>query len=251
MDLTLYGDGDRGVIKLDPRTKVLIFLCCGLMTLSNYSHICTAVYTLLICIILALSAHVKTAVKAALVFMIVMYIRLVMTSSEGAPYAIVTVLMILTTLVTFSFPTLLSLILLVKTTKVSSFISAFQAMHIPVKVIVPFAVFFRFLPTVAEEWNGIRKAMAFRGISLSPVQIICHPWRTIEYILIPMLFSSISVMEELAAASMARGLDIDSRRSSYEEVRFKAADVIVILLFVAVLGLAFFLGSLVRGGDIR
>ena len=123
-------------------------------------------------------------------------------------------------------------------------------MHIPVKVIIPFAVFFRFLPTVTDEWEGIRKAMAFRGISLSPAQIITHPFRTIEYVLIPMMFSSVSIMEELAAATMARGMDMDIRRSSYEEVKLRAADYILIVVLITAFILALYMGQVVKAGGV-
>lgn len=250
MDLMIYGEDTKGLIKVDPRTKVFIFFACGLMSLSSYSNIGTTLYVFALCVVFALCGRPKTAVKAALIFAAVLYLRLVLNDSKGAPYVFVHIITALTTVFMFGAPTIMSILLLVKTTRITHFISAFQAMHIPVRVIVPFAVFFRFLPTVSDEWNGIRKAMAFRGISLSPVQIICHPWKTIEYILIPMLFSSMAVMEELAAASMARGLDADSKRTSYEVVKMKATDYILIILFSSLLAFSITVGFLVRGGTV-
>lgn len=250
MDLMLYGEDTKGLIKADPRTKVFIFFASGLMSLSSYSNTGTTMYVAALCIVFALCGKPKTAIKTALVFAVVLYLRFVLNNSKGAPGFFVHVITALTTVFMFGIPTILSVMLLVMTTRISHFISAFQAMHIPVKVIVPFAVFFRFLPTVSDEWNGIRKAMAFRGISLSPVQIICHPWRTIEYILIPMLFSSMSIMEELAAASMARGLDADSKRTSFEEVKMKPVDYILILLFIVLLAFSIAIGFMVRGGTV-
>ncbi len=248
MDFTLYGGDNQGLIKLDPRTKILIFITSELMSLGTYSNIGSTVYVLALCIVLALCGKPFTALKSALFFGAVLYLRVALGNSGGAPYAIVIVLKALTTVFMFGFPALLSLYLIVKTTRISQFISAFQAMHLPIKVIVPVAVFFRFLPTVADEWRGIRKAMAFRGISLSPASVIRHPWKTIEYVLIPMLISSVSVMEELAAATMARGMDVDIRRSSYEEVKLKATDYILIAVFVGMLIFSVLMGELVKKG---
>jgi energy-coupling factor transport system permease protein len=248
MDLMINGGDTRGLINIDPRTKVLIFFASGIISLSNYTHTASTLFTVILCTLIALCGKPKTAIKAFLLFALALYLRLILNLSQGAPSIIVTIITALSTVFMFSFPTILSILLLVKTTRISDFISAFQAMHLPIKVIVPFAVFFRFLPTVTDEWNGIRKAMAFRGISLSPVQIICHPWRTIEYILIPMLFSSISVMEELAAASMARGLDIDIKRSSYEVVKLRFIDYMLIVIIIMLTGLSVFLGCLARRG---
>ena len=75
--------------------------------------------------------------------------------------------------------------------------------------------------------------MAFRGISLSFGSVLRHPGKTIEYVLVPLLFSTVGVMEELAAAALARGMDIDVRRSAFEEVRLRPADTITMLLFAA------------------
>ena len=93
---------------------------------------------------------------------------------------------------------------------------------------------FRFIPTVQDEWSGVRKAMAFRGISMTPGAIIRHPLLTIEYILVPLLFSSVGVMEELAAASLARGMDSTRKRSAFELVQLRGADLIAISLFIIV-----------------
>ncbi len=248
MDLTFYGGDTRGLIKVDPRTKFLIFLSSGLITLSSYSDTGVAIYSVFLCVIIALCGKPLTALKSALPLGVVLYLRTILPASQGAPSVLVLLITALTTVFMFGYPMIMSLILIVKTTKISQFLSAFQAMHIPVKVIIPVAVFFRFLPTVAEEWSGVRKAMAFRGISLSPVQIICHPGRTIEYILIPMLFSSISVMEELASSTMARGMDVDVKRSSYEKVKFGIADYILVILIIGMIVLTTFLGNLVKGG---
>ena len=248
MDLTFYGEDVNGLIKVDPRTKVLIFLTSSLVCVSSYSDLGIAIFSVMLCILFALCGKPMTALKAGIALGGVLFMRAVLVNSQGAPEVVVGVISLVTTSFMFAFPTLMSVYFIVKTTRISHFLSAFQAMHVPVKVVVPVAVFFRFLPTVTDEWNGIRKAMAFRGISLSPVQIITHPWRTIEYMLIPMLFSSISVMDELAAATMARGMDIDVKRSSYEEVKLRAADYLLIILFAALFAFSAVLAQRLKTG---
>lgn len=44
-------------------------------------------------------------------------------------------------------------------------------------------------------------------------------------------------MDELASASLARGLDAERKRTSYETVKMRFPDYIIILLFV---GIAFY-----------
>jgi energy-coupling factor transport system permease protein len=248
MDLTFYGDEDKSLIKIDPRTKFLIFIGSGIMCFASYSDLGVVVYSALLCIIFVLCGRKYTALKSALLLGVMLYLRSVLGNSQGAPSVILLLVTALTTVFMFGFPTIMSLLLIIKTTKISQFLSAFQAMHLPVKLIIPIAVFFRFLPTVADEWNGVRKAMAFRGISISPVQVICHPFRTVEYMLIPMLFSSISVMEELAAATMARGMDTDIKRSSYERVKFGVVDYILVVIIIGIIVFTTIIGHAAKGG---
>lgn len=250
MEVTFYGGDSHGLIEVDPRTKFLIFFASGVLTFSSYSEIGVGVYSLLLCIIIALCGKPLTAIKAVIPLGIVLYLRAILHTSQGAPTIVFMVITALTTVFMFRFPMIMSLMLIIKTTKISHFLSAFQAMHVPVKIVIPVAVFFRFLPTVSDEWNGVKKAMAFRGISLSPVQMICHPMKTIEYVLIPMLFSSISVMEELAASTMARGMDIDIKRSSYEEVKFGVADYILVAIIIGMIIFTTILGNIVKRGTV-
>ena len=96
----------------------------------------------------------------------------------------------------------------------------------------------RFIPTVKEEINGIKQAMSYRGLCINLKSIICHPILMIEHILVPLLISSANVMDELAAASMCRGLDTDVHRTSIYTVKFRPQDFAFIALLFLVLGLA-------------
>lgn len=250
MDFSLYGDDSKGLIKLDPRTKLFVFLCSMLMSINTYSNMMIMIYAFAICALLALCGEPWMALKSACLYMFMVYLRLVVgMSGTGAP-VVVLVISALTVIFLFFYPVFLSAVLLIKTTRISQFLSAFQAMHLPMQVIIPVAVLFRFLPTVQEEWTGIRKAMAFRGISLTPAFVLRHPGKTIEYILIPLLFSSVSVMEELAAAALARGMDIDAERTSYEEVRLHGVDYFVLFVFAGLFIMILISGALAKGGRV-
>ncbi len=248
MGFELYGDDSKGIIKLDPRTKLLVFLSSGVMTLNTYSNIAILVYSLTICLLLALCGKPWGALKAAGLFGVMLYIRTVVSLVKGASPAVSILLSALTTVFLFCFPMIVSFLLLIQTTRISQFLSAFQAMRLPVKAMIPVAMLFRFIPTVQEEWSGIRKAMAFRGISLSPASILRHPGRTVEYILVPLLFSSVNVMEELAAAALARGMDVDVKRSSFEEVRLRAADYAVMAVFIGMIVFVIFTAERAKRG---
>ena len=85
--------------------------------------------------------------------------------------------------------------------KVSEFISGMEKMHIPQNITIPFAVVFRFFPTIADEYRSIRDAMRMRGISFKN-----GPLAMIEYRLIPLIVSIVKIGDELSAAAVTRGL---------------------------------------------
>lgn len=236
MAFGLYGSGS-GLLKLDPRTKLLLF-CAGIaVSTFSYNEVALWMYCAAMCALLALCGEKWFALKCGALIACMEYLRYrIITSGTGAP-ALTGILVALIMMCRYGFPLLLSLSFLIKTTRISQLIAALSALHLPLFVIIPLSVMLRFIPTVQEEWDGVRKAMAFRGISLEPGAVIRAPFKTIEYILIPLLFSCISVMDELASASLARGLDAERKRTSYETVKMRFPDYIIILLFV---GIAFY-----------
>ena len=236
MAFGLYGSGS-GLLKLDPRTKLLLF-CAGIaVSTFSYNEVALWMYCAAMCVLLALCGEKWYALKCGALIACMEYLRYrIITSGTGAP-ALTGILVALIMMCRYGFPLLLSLSFLIKTTRISQLIAALSALHLPLFVIIPLSVMLRFIPTVQEEWDGVRKAMAFRGISLEPDAVIRAPFKTIEYILIPLLFSCISVMDELASASLARGLDAERKRTSYETVKMRFPDYIIILLFV---GIAFY-----------
>ena len=237
MAFGLYGSG-RGLLKLDPRTKLLLF-CAGIaVSTFSYNEVALWMYCAAMCALLALCGEKWYALKCGALIACMEYLRYrIITSGTGAPAALTGILVALIMMCRYGFPLLLSLSFLIKTTRISQLIAALSALHLPLFVIIPLSVMLRFIPTVQEEWDGVRKSMAFRGISLEPGAVIRAPFKTIEYILIPLLFSCISVMDELASASLARGLDAERKRTSYETVKMRFPDYIIILLFV---GIAFY-----------
>lgn len=247
MNFELYGDDSKGIIRLDPRTKLLIFFASTLMSLNSYDSVLMLVCTSALCVVLALCGKPVTSIKSFLLYACLLYIRWCIETTGSSAPVVTMITEALITIFLYCFPVILSFIILIRTTRISQFLSAFQAMYLPMEAIIPVAVLFRFIPTVQDEWNGIRKAMAFRGISLSPGAILKRPFQTIEYVLIPLLFSTVSVMEELAAAAVARGMDAEGKRTSYEEIRLHMADYIVMAVFVVLIGYILYTAKRVGG----
>lgn len=60
----------------------------------------------------------------------------------------------------------------VSTTKVNEFLSAMNKIHVSKKVVIPFAIMLRYIPTVREDWRYIKDAMRLRDVSPSFVGLL-------------------------------------------------------------------------------
>ena len=54
-----------------------------------------------------------------------------------------------------------------------------------------------------------------------------HPIKTCEYAIVPLVIRSMTISDELAASAMTRGLDLESERTSYREVRLRLTDYLI------------------------
>ena len=66
--------------------------------------------------------------------------------------------------------------------------------------------------------------MMLRGIGLTVRNVLLHPVKTCEYAIVPLIIRSMTISDELAASAMTRGLDLESKRTSYREVRLRVTD---------------------------
>jgi energy-coupling factor transport system permease protein len=151
------------------------------------------------------------------------------------PGAMKNIHLIFVRLIRMLLPLCMAGMLLIRTITVTEFIAAFRKMRLPDAFIIPFSVMFRFIPTIREEWTSIQRAMKFRGIGISARNVATKPLMTLEYMLIPLLMSTATIAIELAAASLARGLDSGGKHTCMVDVRFRAQDYLAILLCVSAL----------------
>ena len=121
---------------------------------------------------------------------------------------------------------------LVITTSVPEFVAAMDRMHMPRVVTVPLSSMFRFFPTIAEESSAIRDAMRQRKTGS-----IRQPMEMLEYRFVPLLMSLVSIGNDLSASALTRGLDAPGKRTSVCVLRFRAADILVLVFCAAAVAL--------------
>jgi len=125
-------------------------------------------------------------------------------------------------------PAMITAWYVVRTTRIGEFISAMQRMHMPDGITISLAVVMRFFPTIKEEYAAIRDAMRMRGIMFGG-----GASGMIEHRMIPLLFSCVSIGDELSAAAITRGLGGKGRRTSATELSMGIADWLMLTVFSA------------------
>ncbi len=146
---------------LDPRTKILMIFYCGALITLQIGNIAEIAAFVILFAVTVLLGHKKTAVNIAVFYAIFGIAPLFFVNSEQG--FLKTILIASSALVLIMLPCFYMAYILTKTTTVSDSIAALRKMHLPDTFVIPFAVVFRFIPTLKEEWASIRYAMKLRG----------------------------------------------------------------------------------------
>ena len=77
--------------------------------------------------------------------------------------------------------------------------------------------------------------MRVRGFTGSVKRVLFHPLQTMEYAVVPLIFRSIKVGDELAAASIVRGIENPAKKYSYYETKFTKVDVIILFISICLM----------------
>lgn len=218
---------------LDPRTKIVLLVCTNVAFLaSGYTpagFVIKLAATGVLVIVLALAKMQWRAATLAIVYLAVFALEMAnetfLLEALGSTSLMAVILRFLTAMVLSIFPGMMFAYYLLMSTKVSEFVAAFASLRLPEKVIIPFAVIFRFFPTVAQEYHDIRDAMQLRGLCWKS-----GPVAMVEYRLVSLIASMVKIGDELAAASVTRGLGGSAKRTNRCVIGFGFADVILVVV---------------------
>ena len=220
------------ILRIDARTKFALLFGVGISSLMFPPFWLEAATFVLMALLLALNRRIKTSVKFTAVFLIMFLLD--WTVSLKVSGGFVALFFSLVRLGRLMLPIFMAGILLMKTTSVSKLMLSFDRMHLPNKLTIPLSVMFRFIPTISEEWRSIRDAMRFRGIGISVRSVLTKPMMTLEYTMVPLLMSTATIADELAAATLSRGLDADTKRTCIEDLKLRPPDYLLILFSIVI-----------------
>lgn len=216
--------------QLDPRTKIFLMVIVSVSLLVGESAQGNRLYKILFTIIPITLLIFEKHLKGALIFTF-LYIAISLSGylfkyiSETSLLGVSISLMM--GLIAGMGPCMIMGYYMISSTKVSEFICAMEKIHISNNFIIPFAVMFRFFPTIKEEYLSIRDAMRMRGIQFNR-----NILSMLEYRLVPLMISMVKIGDELSAAAMTRGLGNDTKRTHVCTIGFHLADAIYVSISI-------------------
>ena len=122
-----------------------------------------------------------------------------------------------------------------KQKNISEITTALERMHLPKGIILSIAVMFRYFPSIKDDLFIIIDAMKLKGLYTSKRAALIHPIRTMEFVLVPMLFKSLKTAEELSCAALVKGIENTGHKTSYFDVRLRAVDIVFLLTAITLL----------------
>ena len=122
-----------------------------------------------------------------------------------------------------------------KQKNISEITMALDRMRLPRGVILSIAVMFRYFPAIKDDFLIIIDAMKLKGLYTSKCAAILHPIRTMEFIIVPMLFKSLKTVEELSCAALVKGIENTDKKTSYFDVKLRPIDAVFSLAAIIVL----------------
>lgn len=209
-------------------TLLLTFLACmvSIFTESYYMH---ALFVIWLAMLLAYFGFVKQSVQYVLLYSFTTF-WLIMMIPKG-------VMIISPMLLGMIYKFIVPIMAAYLTFKIPSgkLIAVFQKSSMPQNILLILVIMIRFIPTISGEIKTIREAMKVRGLTGSKKKVFFHPLRTVEYVVVPLIFRSIKVGDELAAAAIVRGVENTGKKQSYYETKMSKTDIVILTISLLLL----------------
>ncbi len=231
--ITLENKGEKGVLKIDPRTKIILMILGNVAIFLAFSIQIKISLIIFYLIFGFLCGAYKSPIKISLG-----YFCLILVEYLGGKYLSGTLALMIITFSQFVkmiLPCALLASIMISTTKVSEFMGALNKMRVSKKVIIPLTVMIRYFPVVFEDWKNIKDSMRMRDVSPTFLGFLKNPSDTIECIYVPMLMSASKVSDELSAAAITRGIENPNPRTCMVKMKMKFCDYLSISLMVIVI----------------
>lgn len=230
---------EKKAIRFDPRTKILLLIFSMIVATTAPDLRYECILILFIAVFGFVCRKFRYSLIGTGVF-VVLYLFTVLYLQNGTG-TIHTMFIAWLSLVFKVYPCGMLAGITVSTTKVNEFLSAMNKAHISKKVVIPFAIMLRYIPTVREDWHYIKDAMRLRAVSPSFIGFIKNPGMTIECLYVPLLMAASKAADELSIAAVTRGIENPCPRTCLVQIQLGAQDYLAIVCFMVLCAAGFVL----------
>ncbi len=233
MSFFQVGEIKRGIIHIDPRTKLFLLLTGNLAIFFAPSIRYEIMMALIILLLGFLCGAYRFSLKILVIYLMMLSIQFI-----GSTYLQGTIGIMIVSFAMFLrkiFPCVMLGGILILTTRVNEFMVAMNRIHIPKSVVIPLTVMLRYFPMIGEDWRYIKDAMRMRDVSPNLNGFIKNPVMTIECVYVPLMMAASKIADELSAASVTRGIENPKPRTSLQQIRFNIIDAIFLAIFMILL----------------
>ncbi len=235
MTHTMEVSEQTGRMHLDPRTKLIVLFAFSIVVMIDITDgpasVVRTIMTFVPVALVVAEGRYHIGVWFTVLYILSAWMMHINANEIGGVIGML--ILFLASIVMQFAPLMIAVWYCISTTKISEFMAAMNRMHLPQGLTISMAVMMRFFPTLREEYLAIRDAMKMRGIQFGKG----NPLKAIEYRLIPLLFSSVNIGDELSAAAITRGLGAPIRRTNVCQIGFHALDWILIVFLLILTGL--------------
>ncbi len=217
---------------LDPRAKLYLLLLSNLLLFFHVGMIVEVVVVTVLLITLCAAGRYVAGVRMAVIYVLLLAGTWISLTADNMWLHMLGLLSVGLRMI---MPCLIAGVYAFTTTSVSEFVCVMRRMRVPETLIIPCVVCIRFFPTIRLNYRRIRRAMALRGIAREPFALVCHPARTLEYILMPLLMNATSVAQDLSIAALTKGLGLDNTHTCMTQIRMRLIDWLAMLICTVLL----------------
>lgn len=217
---------------MDIRTKFCLLIFANYLLLVHASHPIVLLFNLVIISFMLLHHLYKTALRFLLVIVIIEVCQYFLVS--GVTGWVSPIL----SMVAMGFGLLLPIVIsghfLVRTSTPKTVIHGLLKWHFPKSLILTIAVMLRFFPTIQTQYNTILNALKLRGLFVNRWAMLVHPLRFFELVTVPLFMSVTHEAQELAMASITKGVQTKGQWTLYRTERFKWCDWVCVVSMLVV-----------------
>lgn len=246
-----YVPGDSLLHRLNPVAKIIfavIYAIACFCTSSIVYLCCMLAIGIALAISCGLMRQTLGLIKAVFAFSIILAVLLLLTNSSGEklvdlPWGYIgtgSIMAAVTTIIRLE-AAAIPLFLVFYVTKMTDLSNSFvKVLHVPYKYAFTFASTIHFIPVFMNDMRDIMEAQTARGVEFDQGGFV-KKVRLMVPLCVPLLVGSVRKTNSAAIAAEVRGFNLRTRDSGYKQYPMAAADIVVVLLAIALLAIAILL----------